>query len=119
MFNKYKNIKYRYKKLDIIKQKPTIVSNLDSQPQQAPTAEFMENKKWLSIHSEPWETVEIKWATTSCQRIKEMSETKDKNSYHILNDWPLYINSRGYRLVILVFYFLIYFLNFIYILIAD
>lgn len=59
--------------------------------------EICENKNWLKVHNAPWEIIEQKWKETFDVRSRELDKTKDTAS--IIGEWPLYRNSKGYRLV--------------------
>lgn len=98
LYNKYRNKKYCVSK--VLKKKTLNSITHVPVPIYTPTLEFNEEKMWLSVHTQPWQTVEEKWKASSLGRINELKQCQDNNSVKIILDWPLYGSTYGHRLVI-------------------
>ena len=55
------------------------------------------DKNWPKIHNTPWEVVEIKWKDS--HNIRTLDIEKAKDTTFLTNEWPLYKNTNGFRLV--------------------
>lgn len=61
--------------------------------------EFEELKVWLKYNKEPVPEVIDNWRKTSKLRLKQLQTEKYTNIQDIVNDWPSYKLSFGYKLV--------------------
>lgn len=61
--------------------------------------EYEEIKVWLRYNKEPLTDVIDNWQKTSKLRLKELQSEKYSNINDIVNDWPSYKLSFGYKLV--------------------
>lgn len=61
--------------------------------------EYEELKVWLKYNKEPVPVVIENWTKTSKLRLEELQSKKYANIHDIVNDWPAYKLSFGYKLV--------------------
>lgn len=61
--------------------------------------EYEELKLWLKYNKEPVPEVIENWRKTSKLRLKELQSEKYANIHDVVNDWPSYKLSFGYKLV--------------------